>query len=337
MLEDDLRSLVVARHALLLGTRRDGTELRIAPAGRRLLIAGPSGSGKTTAAAGFIERVMAAGYQCCIVDPEGDYEGFEGLVGVGTSERPPSVDEVLELLARPAVHAGVSLLGVPLHDRPRFFASLLPRLQEMRSRTGRPHWIVIDEAHHLFPASWQPAPLTLPRELGGVLLITIHPEHISPSMLEAVDTVLAVGEAPQETLKAFGPVPAIPLRQGEGLALTNRLVEPVRLVPGEAQHRRHKRKYAAGDLHEQAFVFRGGDGRLRLRAQNLSMFLQMADGVDEETWLHHLRQGDYSRWFRTVIKDDGLADEAAGIERNRAVDSRRQIREAIAKRYTLPP
>ena len=37
----------------------------------------------------------------------------------------------------------------------------------------------------------------------------------------------------------------------------------------------------------------------------------MADGVDDETWLHHLRAGDYSRWFREGIKDDALADEAA--------------------------
>jgi hydroxymethylpyrimidine pyrophosphatase-like HAD family hydrolase len=231
MLADDLRSVVVARHALLLGTRRDGTELHIAPAGRRLLIAGPSGSGTASAAAGFIERLMAAGYQCCIVDPEGEYQGFEGLVGAGTSERPPAVDEVLGILARPTVHAGVSLLGLPLHDQPRFLASLLPRLQEMRSRTGRPHWIVIGQAHHLLPASWQPAPLTLPRQLGGVLLITPHPERISPAMLEAVDTVLAVGDAPQQTLRAFGPVPATPLEDGEGLALSNRLIEPLRLVP----------------------------------------------------------------------------------------------------------
>ncbi|HEY5677367.1 MAG TPA: hypothetical protein VIR81_11285, partial [Myxococcales bacterium] len=203
---------------------------------RRLLIAGPSGRGKTTAVTGFIERVMAAGYQCCIVDPEGDYEGFEGLVGVGTAERPPSVDEVLELLVRPGVHAGVSLPGVPLHDRPGFFAAILPRLQEMRSRTGRPHWIVIDEAHHLFPPSWQAAPLPLPRELGGVLLITVHAEQIPPAVLEAADTVLAVGDAPQQTLRAFGPVPAIPLEEGEALAFSNRVVEPVRLAP-EARRR----------------------------------------------------------------------------------------------------
>jgi hydroxymethylpyrimidine pyrophosphatase-like HAD family hydrolase len=237
MLADDLRSVVVARHALLLGTRRDGTELRIAPAGRRLLIAGPAGSGKIAAATGFIERLMAAGYQCCIVDPEGGYEGFDGLVCLGTAGSPPTVDEVLELLERPSVHAGVSLLGVPPGDRPAFFASLMPRLQEMRGRTGRPHWIVIDQAHHLLPASWQPAPLTLPRELGGVLLVTLHPERISPAVLEAVDTALAVGDAPEATLRAFGPVPPIPLEQGEALALSNRLIEPLRLVPDDKQRR----------------------------------------------------------------------------------------------------
>ncbi len=336
LLDDDLRSVVVARHALLVGQRRDGTELRIAPAGRRVLVAGPSGSGKTTAAAGLIERVMAAGYQCCIVDPEGDYEGFEGLVCVGTAERPPSMDEVLEFLERPAVHVGVNLVGVPLDDRPRFFAGLLPRLQEMRSRTGRPHWIVIDEAHHLFPASWQPAPLTLPRDLGGVLLITLNPEHVAKAMIDAVDTVLAVGDAPEQTLRPFGKVPKASLEQGEVLAWSNGTAEPVRLEPGKAQRRRHRRKYAAGDLHEEAFVFRGPEGKLNLRAQNLSVFLQMAEGVDDDTWRHHLRQGDYSKWFRAVIKDEALADEALVIERNGVEDSRRRIREAVEKRYTLP-
>jgi HAD superfamily hydrolase (TIGR01484 family) len=344
MLEDDLRSVVVPRHALLIGTRRDGSELKIAPAGRRVLIAGPSGSGKTTAATGFLERVMSIGYQCCIVDPEGDYEGFEGLVEIGSAERAPTVDEILELLVKPAVQVGVNLVAVSLNDRPRFFASLLPRLQEMRSKTGRPHWIVIDEAHHLFPASWQPAPITLPRELGGVLMITVHTEKISPAMLEAVDIALAVGEASAETLRPLGRVPRVKLEDGEVLAWSNGKAEPLRLVPGKAQHRRHRRKYAAGDLADQAFVFRGPQGKLKLRAQNLSIFLQMAEGVDEDTWLHHLKQRDYSKWFRSVIKDDGLAAEAEEIEAAEAEqiegpgesESRTRIRDAIEKRYTLP-
>jgi hypothetical protein len=99
-------------------------------------------------------------------------------------------------------------------------------------------------------------------------------------------------------------------------------------------------KYAAGDLGEdKSFYFRGPDGRLHLRAQNLTLFLQLADGVDEATWMHHLRRGDYSRWFRDAIKDEALALEAADVERERTLDataSRARIRAAVERRYTAP-
>jgi hypothetical protein len=76
-----------------------------------------------------------------------------------------------------------------------------------------------------------------------------------------------------------------------------------------------------------------------LRAQNLLLFNQIADGVDADTWLYHLRQGDYSNWLRTSIHDQTLADEVAAIERREAPDAeetRRLIRSAIEQHYTLP-
>jgi hypothetical protein len=100
------------------------------------------------------------------------------------------------------------------------------------------------------------------------------------------------------------------------------------------------RKYAAGELGpDKSFYFRGPEEKLNLRAQNLQMFLQVADGVDDGTWLHHLRQGDYSRWFRGAIKDPELAEEAARIEADPAADaaaSRGRLRDAIEQRYTAP-
>ena len=68
--------------------------------------------------------------------------------------------------------------------------------------------------------------------------------------------------------------------------------------------KRHLLKYAEGELGEdKSFYFRGPKKALNLRAQNLSTFVQLADGVDDETWLHHLRAGKYSEWFRDAIKD----------------------------------
>jgi hypothetical protein len=60
------------------------------------------------------------------------------------------------------------------------------------------------------------------------------------------------------------------------------------------EHQRHTRKYAEGELGEdKSFYFRGPADALNLRAHNLMIFLQMADGVDDATWLHHLHRGDY--------------------------------------------
>jgi hypothetical protein len=64
----------------------------------------------------------------------------------------------------------------------------------------------------------------------------------------------------------------------------------------------------------------------------------MAEGVDEETWLHHLRRHDYSKWLREAIKDDELAGEAEKIEESdlSPAESRARMREEIEERYTLP-
>jgi hypothetical protein len=114
----------------------------------------------------------------------------------------------------------------------------------------------------------------------------------------------------------------------------------VEVVQPELQRRRHARKYTEGELGEdRSFYFRGPDGALSLRAQNLSIFLQIAAGVDDRTWLYHLRAGDYSAWMRDAIKDEDLADEFAAVERDRelsADDSRARIKAAVDRRYTGP-
>ncbi|HWE36939.1 MAG TPA: HAD-IIB family hydrolase [Isosphaeraceae bacterium] len=352
---DDLAGVEprLTRHHVLLGTRDDGREVRIPPYGRSVLVAGTSGSGKSTLTAGLLERLAEAGYQFVIIDPEGDYADFELAVGLGDRQHAPSPDGALDLLARsgfPSV--SVNLLGIPLADRPRSSDGLLPRLQELRARTGRPHWIVVDEAHHLLPSAWDPAASVVPGELGAMLSITVHPGSISHAVLESIDLLLAVGESPERTVREFceasgrdipdglGPTT---LESGEALAWTVNGAEPpfrVATVPPRGERRRHGRKYVEGNLGpDRSFYFRGPAGALNLRAQNLLIFLQVADGVDDPTWLFHLRRGDYTRWFREQVKDDGLAavaDRIAAESGLSAAEGRARIRQAIEGRYTLP-
>jgi HAD superfamily hydrolase (TIGR01484 family) len=354
MVADDLhrRERQLSRHHVLLGRRPDDGEVRLPPYGTVALVAGPSGSGKSTATTGLLERLAGGGYQFCVIDPEGDYQNFEGAIVLGDTNHAPAVDEVLQLLRQPRQNVVVNLLSLPMGDRPLYCAGLLLRLQELRAQTGRPHWLVFDEAHHLFPTNWEPATVSLPQHLETALLITVHPDQVSPAVLKQVNTVLAVGHAPGETLAEF----AKPLRKAppegapETLATGQVLVWlrgpghrgpfVVEVEPGHTERRRHSRKYAEGLLiPERSFYFRGPEGKLNLRAHNLILFLELAQGVDDDTWLYHLRQGDYSRWFREGIGDKALAAEAEEIEADKglsAADSRERIRQAVERHYTLP-
>jgi hydroxymethylpyrimidine pyrophosphatase-like HAD family hydrolase len=354
LIADDLTDLEgrLSRHSIPVGTRAEGDEVRLDPYGLAVLVAGSSGSGKSTFATGFLERLAGQGYQFCIVDPEGDYALLEGSIVLGDKERPPTVAGALEVLEQPNRNVVVNLLGLALAERPAFFSRLLPGLQDLRSRTGRPHWIVVDEAHHLLPAPSDLVSVTLPRTLSGMMLVTVHPEHVSPAVLGSIDIVLAIGRSADETLRAFGeaagaPPPAtLPGTAGPGEALLWRrrpeAQDPVwlRTLGPKSEHRRHVRKYATGELGEdKSFYFRGPTGQMNLRAQNLALFIQLAEGVDDETWMHHLRIQDYSRWFREAIKDEDLASEAAGVERQTGLapgQSRELIKAAIERRYTMP-
>ncbi|MGH8514180.1 MAG: HAD-IIB family hydrolase, partial [Gammaproteobacteria bacterium] len=142
ILKDDLRSLggKLTRHHLRVGSRPSGEEVRIPPYGVNLLVAGSSGGGKSTLTTGLLERFGEGGYQFCVIDPEGDYEDPDNALMLGHRDDAPSVDQVLQVLDDPARNVAVNLVGLPLEERPRFFGALISRLQELRARTGRPHW-----------------------------------------------------------------------------------------------------------------------------------------------------------------------------------------------------
>jgi len=355
LLSDDLLSLGfrLKRHHIRLGHRENGEAFEMDPYSSRLLVAGPSGSGKSTAVSAIVERLIQNQYQVCLIDPEGDYDGFAQLVTLGAPDRIPGVSEILEVLETRQNSVSVNLLGIPPADRPPFFQGLLSRLQEVRSRTGRPHWIIIDEAHHLLPVALDSAPLTVPSELTSFALITVHPNHVAQVILNSINGVIAVGPNPQDVFAEFSSgsgkilelehLPKLSLELGQVLVWPfGDSQEPFRVTvkPAETELRRHRRKYAAGELGEdKSFYFRGPEQKLNLRAQNMNMFVQLAEGVDDETWMYHLRSADYSRWLRNSVKNPTIAEEVAIIENDKQLgpgDSRSCIIESIRKHYTDP-
>ena len=161
--------------------------------------------------------------------------------------------------------------------------------------------------------------------------------------------MIVVGDEAAGAIDGFCKARAIPAPEPErrpletGEMLTCAVGDPVvrrcNVIAGEGAKRRHVRKYAEGRLgDDKSFYFRGPDAHLNLRARNLLDFLDLADGVDNDTWHFHRQQGDYSRWISIAIKDEDLAAEVGEVERGaeKIVEAKLAIRAAIEKRYTLP-
>jgi hydroxymethylpyrimidine pyrophosphatase-like HAD family hydrolase/GTPase SAR1 family protein len=346
----DMNNFETKRHKILLG-EKDGEEYCISAHNKKLLVAGSSGGGKSTFALSFIESLNEEGYQYCIIDPEGDYEDLKEVVTSGSGQRPPDVDRIMRLLEDPTRNTAVSLVSIPFDDRPAFFKKFYPSLYELNGRSGRPHWVIIDETHHIMPADWSPAVIGTSLKFPGILYIAVHPDHVERSILSSIDILVVIGEDPIETFELFCKQvgltpPALPkksLEKGEALLWeVKNESQPflLKTFSPKVEKSRHTLKYAEGELDEESsFYFRGPEGKLKLRAHNLQMFLRLAEGVDDDTWNYHLKKGEYSRWFREKIRDDELADEAEKMEKGNAADpdkSREVIKNKIQERYTGP-
>jgi hydroxymethylpyrimidine pyrophosphatase-like HAD family hydrolase len=353
LLTSDLRELSaqLVRHDIRIGATAGGEAVTVHPYGPRVLVCGASGSGKSTLVTTFLEGLAASGYSYCLIDPEGDFSNAPAALVVGDERKEPTLDDIVDVLRAGESNVVANLLGVPLAERPRLLAPLLTRLTENRIRYGSPHFVVIDEAHHMMPEGDVTLDETLSSVGHSILLVTVHPERVAKSVLRQIDHVFVIGKDAHEPLRAFWeratsgptPTPSVDLGPGEAFRwLRSRpdTVDRFQVLAPQTERRRHERKYASGELGEdRSFYFRGPRGLLNLRAHNLSLFLQIAEGVDDATWTHHLLQHDYSRWLNDAIKDPALSSKVFAIEDDRAlgaIESRRRIRQAIEDVYTLP-
>ncbi len=139
-----------------------------------------------------------------------------------------------------------------------------------------------------------------------------------------MDSLIVIGDKPQDMLREFAEaseaaVPKLAIEKvPEGAALlwhkaSRDQPNVITLEPTQTERRRHLRKYAEGSLGEdRSFYFRGPEGKLKLRAHNLIVFTDLADGVDEDTWLYHWKRGEISDWVRTCIKDEPVGRKDRG-------------------------
>lgn len=351
LLVDQLEEAEATRHRILIGYDQASQEIRVPSYNCNILIAGPSQSGKSSACMALLNQLSNQDYQFCLIDPEGEYDQAPHSVIVGNEHYAPEISDILRLLLNPSNSVVVNLLGVPLNERPNFFSQILSALHELKRKNGRPHFLVVDEAHHMLHPYWNS--IIEPAWLDPIsfIAVTVDPLEISKSVLKHVDLLLSVGNNPVSTMDNFAraldlkPVSDAfePLSHGQAEAWFCKAEKDsirMNLIEAPMLHRRHLRKYAEGNLgRERSFYFTGKDGKLKVRCQNLFLFMQVGEGLDDETWLYHLHRGDYSSWIKDSIHDPELASEIRAIESNLEISpcqSRELIRKSIEKRYSLP-
>jgi hydroxymethylpyrimidine pyrophosphatase-like HAD family hydrolase/energy-coupling factor transporter ATP-binding protein EcfA2 len=336
---DDLSGLLpkLTRHDLPLGQTADGTPVTLPAHRASVLIVGPSASGKSTLTGLLVERIVRAGRSLCLFDPEGDHQAFAELEGTlvlgGKTERALATpDEVAQLLRRPGGSLVLNLSALSMAEKVTYATKILAVVSAVRAASGLPHWLIIDEAHHIVPAEGSAAVDLVRAGAESLALITMSPDLLAADVRREVRTMLTT----DPTAAAGGP----PLARGEAMLVP--LDVPAirfRVAQREVEHRRHIRKYTEGELPaDRSFYFRGPDHKLNLRAANLVRFVELAEGVDEATWAHHSHGRDYSRWMRQMIKDPEIADEVSAIEGDRELspsESRRRVLDAIRARYAV--
>jgi hydroxymethylpyrimidine pyrophosphatase-like HAD family hydrolase len=348
-----------SRQRIELGWARGTAEPVSLPArGVNVLIHGDPLSGKSWLAGAFVERLVRREYSVCVIDPEGDYRVLAALPGIHREEVRDEA-EIQAVLARieqdPAASVVAEISALPHARKLAVIRAGLERIRTLRARLGRPHWVVLDEAHYILHREGL-ADEVLGVETKGLCLVTYRPSWLRQAVLRALDVLVQARTTRAEELAFFqGLLAGTPgdgsrvtavlpdLARGEFvLTRTGPATTPTAVTfaatPRGTPHVRHRTKYVDSPVPEQLrFLFRRGDGSLVATADSLASFQAALSGIDENVLAHHARRHDFSRWVLDVFSDQDLAAQLhkteARANRGEITDLRVALERLIASRY----
>lgn len=343
LLEKDAALVPVERIGVQLGQTSEGRKVWLAPESVMLII-GNSGSGKSSYVTWLSEQMVQAHQEFCIIDPEGDYLTLDDAVTIGGLTVPPTTEESVHHLLLAGLNVVVSTLALDPGARVQLFGELLPFIKDLRSTSGRPYWLIVDEAHYMLPhcALWPPG------FLGniGAIIVALDFDQVCPALLEDVSTLVTLGSTARALVEQFAKrmqrrCPDFParmpgpeyaclwnLREGQEVVMLDQL------KPAQ-HHHRHSGKYVAGDVGPwHAFRFPS----LGVSASNLTEFQSYSTQLKDPALDGHLKAEDFSNWFRQVIRDDVLANRTHAIETDATLtptSALEQISQLVRSRYHL--
>lgn len=348
-----------ARHRIALGWAAETSGPVTIPArGVNVLVHGDPLSGKSWLAGALVDRLVAARYAVCVIDPEGDYQVLSRLAAV-TWATIHSEQDMVRLLTRLERNLGASVIAdlsaLPHARKVDVIEAGLRAIGDLRRRLGRPHWVLLDEAHYSLHREGV-AEEALAIEERGFCLVTYLPSWLRERVVKAMDVyLLSRVTAPDELAFLSVSLPGIAsgvdwpaamlphLPRGKfvvvqpdpsGVATALTFVAAAR----ETMHVRHVKKYADSQVPPaRRFFFRDHQGRVVAAAESLHGFRHAVVAVPGDVLGYHAARGDFSRWVLDVFADRELARQleksVARWRRGEIPDLGRAIDRLILNRY----
>jgi len=199
------------RHKVTVGVDENGAPVEITPCRDSLLVHGPNGSGKVALCNRLLEQFLASSYQCCIIDADVGGLQVPGEVQVfGDAHEVPRLTDILAALDQPTASVAINLAGLGAETRPVFTDALLVQLQALHDRLGRPHVVMIRQAHSCVADGVTAASARLSEVT--MIYATAHPERLPARILDSVTVTLNSGTqavtAGGAVGRISGPAPA---------------------------------------------------------------------------------------------------------------------------------
>ena len=321
-----------SRPEITVGHDSNGQPVRIPAHPTNMIVTGGSGDGKSYLAGLIAEQLIDLDYSVLVIDPEGDHVGLDALrsaVVLGDDGPPPEPAIVVSLLKRSDACVVVDLSTLDPERRDSYLTDLPATVEASRRSLGRPHWVIIDEAHNSITAT-EAARGAIDPAASGYCLVTWQPDQLPPALLAGTDIIVALTTTePDPTIvELIAAIANRPRRDiadlltgptGNVLVATRDTTVPPRLAhirPRHTEHLRHEHKYDLdGTPPHRAFWFRDEHDRpTGIVAHNLHELEAELAHCDRTILRHHAPLGDFSRWINDVFHERQLAATVASIE-----------------------
>jgi hypothetical protein len=237
---------------------------------------------------------------------------------------------VADLMWVPGTSFVVDLSSLDEPERAVYLGSLAAEIETLRLDTGRPQWVLADEAQWTLDTARTGLAGFATTEKGHVI-VTRRTEELPPEVLAGIDVAIACG-GPDGASSAVAVVASVgelpPSLVVEALSRSSRREvvmtlrsKPHRLIrvdlaERQTPHLRHEHKYEQRGVEGSSrFYFwtpPGSDEQVVVaNVTELSMALSRCS---EEVVVHHARGHDISRWICDVLRDEPLSRQMSAIE-----------------------